>query len=102
VGKSGLIAEKSPATLFQQREPLSFFLPRAEALHGIWECSPEEMLSWAVSYGGETERNCPAVGKALQAVGDAPRHLDRKLHSTLAEASDVALGCEREGKKRVP
>src|SRR6266851_7291541 len=89
MGKSGLVARKISATLSSTGTP-SFFLHPAEAVHGdlVMLARGDSML--AVSYGGETEE----IVRLLEAIKRLEMPLitlTGKLHSTLAEASEVAL-----------
>jgi arabinose-5-phosphate isomerase len=89
MGKSGLIGRKISATLSSTGTP-SFFLHPAEALHGDLGMLARGDAMLAVSYGGETEE----IVRLLEALKrlEAPLvTLTGKIHSTLAEASEVAL-----------
>ena len=89
MGKSGLIARKISATLSSTGTP-SFFLHPAEALHGDLGMLARGDAMLAVSYGGETDEII-ALLEALKRLEMPLVTLTGKLHSTLAEASDVVL-----------
>ncbi len=89
MGKSGLVARKISATLSSTGTP-SFFLHPAEAVHGDLGMLARGDSMLAVSYGGETEE----IVRLLEAIKRLEMPLitlTGKLHSTLAEASEVAL-----------
>src|SRR5207249_8625778 len=86
---SGLIARKISATLSSTGTP-SFFLHPAEALHGDLGMLARGDAMLAVSYGGETEEIIQLL-EALKRVEMPLVTLTGKVHSTLAEAIDVAL-----------
>ena len=89
MGKSGLIGRKISATLSSTGTP-SFFLHPAEALHGDLGMLARGDAMLAVSYGGETEEIVRLL-EALKRLEIPLVTLTGKIHSTLAEASDVAL-----------
>jgi arabinose-5-phosphate isomerase len=89
MGKSGLIGRKISATLSSTGTP-SFFLHPAEALHGDLGMLARGDAMVAVSYGGETEEIIRLL-EALKRLEAPLVTLTGKMHSTLAEASDVAL-----------
>jgi len=89
MGKSGLIGRKISATLSSTGTP-SFFLHAAEALHGDMGMLARGDAILAVSYGGETEEIVRLL-EALKRLEMPLVTLTGKLHSTLAEASDVVL-----------
>ena len=89
MGKSGLIARKISATLSSTGTP-SFFLHPAEALHGDLGMLARGDTMLAVSYGGETEEIIQLL-EALKRLEMPLLTLTGKMHSTLAEASDVVL-----------
>src|SRR5277367_3950479 len=89
MGKSGLVARKVAATLSCTGTP-SFFLHPAEALHGDLGMLARGDAMLAVSYGGETHEII-ALLEALKRLEAPLVTLTGKIHSTLAEASDVAL-----------
>ncbi len=89
MGKSGLIGRKISATLSSTGTP-SFFLHAAEALHGDMGMLARGDALLAVSYGGETEEIVRLL-EALKRLEMPLVLLTGKIHSTLAEASDVAL-----------
>ena len=89
MGKSGLIGRKISATLSSTGTP-SFFLHPAEALHGDLGMLARGDAMLAVSYGGETEEIVLLL-EALKRLEAPLVTLTGKMHSTLAEASDVAL-----------
>jgi arabinose-5-phosphate isomerase len=89
MGKSGLVGRKISATFSSTGTP-SFFLHPAEALHGDLGMLARGDAVLAVSYGGETEE----IVRLLEALKrlEAPLvTLTGNIHSTLGEASDVAL-----------
>ncbi len=89
MGKSGLIGRKISATLSSTGTP-SFFLHAAEALHGDMGMLARGDAMLAVSYGGETEEIVRLL-EALKRLEMPLVILTGKIHSTLAEASDVVL-----------
>jgi arabinose-5-phosphate isomerase len=89
MGKSGLIGRKISATLSSTGTP-SFFLHAAEALHGDLGMLARGDAMLAVSYGGETEEIIRLL-EALKRLEIPMVTLTGKIHSTLAEASEVAL-----------
>jgi arabinose-5-phosphate isomerase len=96
MGKSGIIAQKIAATLSSTGSPALFLHP-AEAVHGdLGVLMPGDVVI-ALSGSGETEEILRLL-TVLKRKGDALISFCCNLHSTLAEASDVALDCgvERE------
>src|ERR1035437_4791811 len=96
MGKSGIIAQKIAATLSSTGSPAPFLHP-AEAVHGDpGGLMPGDVVV-ALSASGETEEILRLLA-TLKRKGDALISFCCNLHSTLAEASDVALDCgvERE------
>jgi arabinose-5-phosphate isomerase len=89
MGKSGLIGRKISATFSSTGTP-SFFLHPAEALHGDLGMLARGDAMLAVTYGGETEEIIQLL-EALKRLEVSLVTLTGKIHSTLAEASDVAL-----------
>jgi arabinose-5-phosphate isomerase len=89
MGKSGLIGRKISATFSSTGTP-SFFLHPAEALHGDLGMLARGDAILAVSYGGETEEIIQLL-EALKRLEAPLVTLTGKIHSTLGEASDVAL-----------
>ena len=89
MGKSGLIGRKISATFSSTGTP-SFFLHPAEALHGDLGMLARGDAMLAVSYGGETEEIICLL-EALKRLEAPLITLTGKIHSTLANASDVAL-----------
>src|SRR5947208_2605747 len=89
MGKSGLICRKISATISSSGTP-SFFLHPAEALHGDLGMLARGDAMLAVSYGGETEEIIRLL-EALKRLEMPLVTLTGKIHSTLAEACDVAL-----------
>src|SRR5271167_4463325 len=89
MGKSGLVGRKISATLSSTGTP-SFFLHPADALHGDLGMLARGDAMLAVSYGGETHEII-ALLEALKRLEAPLVTLTGKIHSTLAEASDVAL-----------
>src|SRR5208282_5579974 len=89
MGKSGLIGRKISGTLSSTGTP-SFFLHPAEALHGDLGMLARGDILVAVSYGGETQEIIGLL-EALKRLEIPLLTLTGKIHSTLAEASEVAL-----------
>ena len=89
MGKSGLIGRKISATLSSTGTP-SFFLHPAEALHGDLGMLARGDAMLAVSYGGETEEIIRLL-EALKRLAMPLITLTGAVHSTLGEASDIAL-----------
>jgi arabinose-5-phosphate isomerase len=89
MGKSGLIGRKISATFSSTGTP-SFFLHPAEALHGDLGMLARGDAMLAVTYGGETEEIIQLL-EALKRLEVPLVTLTGKIHSTLAEASDVTL-----------
>lgn len=89
MGKSGLIGRKISGTFSSTGTP-SFFLHPAEALHGDLGMLARGDAMLAVSYGGETDEIVQLL-EALKRLEAPLVTLTGKIHSTLAEASDVAL-----------
>jgi arabinose-5-phosphate isomerase len=89
MGKSGLIGRKISATLSSTGTP-AFFLHAAEALHGDLGMLARGDAMLGVSYGGETEEIVGLL-ETLKRLEVPLVTLTGKIHSTLAEASDVAL-----------
>jgi arabinose-5-phosphate isomerase len=89
MGKSGLVARKISATFSSTGTP-SFFLHPAEALHGDLGMLARGDTLLAVSYSGETEEII-ALLEALKRLEIQMVTLTGRVHSTLAEASDIAL-----------
>jgi arabinose-5-phosphate isomerase len=89
MGKSGLVGRKISSTLSSTGTP-SFFLHPAEALHGDLGMLARGDAMLAVSYGGETEEIVSLL-EALKRLEIPLVTLTGKVHSTLAEASDVVV-----------
>jgi arabinose-5-phosphate isomerase len=89
MGKSGLIGRKISATLSSTGTP-SFFLHPAEALHGDLGMLARGDAMLAVSYGGETQEIIQLL-EALKRLEMPLVTLTGCAHSTLAQASEVAL-----------
>src|SRR5690348_15828296 len=89
MGKSGLIGRKISATLSSTGTP-SFFLHPAEALHGDLGMLARGDAMLAVSYGGETQEIIQLM-EALMRLEMPLVTLTVCAHSTLAQASEVAL-----------
>jgi len=89
MGKSGLVARKISATFSSTGTP-SFFLHPAEALHGDLGMLARGDTLLAVSYSGETEEII-ALLEALKRLEIQMVTLTGRVHSTLAEASDVTV-----------
>jgi arabinose-5-phosphate isomerase len=96
MGKSGIIAQKIAATLSSTGSPALFLHP-AEAVHGDLGVLMAGDVVVALSASGETEEILRLLA-TLKRKGDSLISFCCNLHSTLAEASDVALDCgvERE------
>ena len=94
MGKSGIIAQKIAATLSSTGSPALFLHP-AEAVHGdVGVLLPGDVVI-ALSASGETEEILRLLA-TLKRKGDALVSFCCNLHSTLAQASDVALDCSVE------
>ena len=94
MGKSGVIAQKIAATLSSTGSPALFLHP-AEAVHGdLGVLMPGDVVV-ALSASGETEEILRLLA-TLKRKGDALVSFCCNLHSTLAQASDVALDCSVE------
>jgi arabinose-5-phosphate isomerase len=94
MGKSGIIAQKIAATLSSTGSPALFLHP-AEAVHGDVGVLMRGDVVVALSASGETEEILRLLA-TLKRKGDALIALCCNLHSTLAEAADVALDCSVE------
>ncbi len=96
MGKSGIIAQKIAATLSSTGSPALFLHP-AEAVHGDLGALMTGDVVVALSASGETEEILRLL-VTLKRKGDALVSFTCNPHSTLAEASEVALDCgvERE------
>ena len=94
MGKSGIIAQKIAATLSSTGSPRCFCI-RPRPCTATWACSCPAMWSIALSASGETEEILRLLA-TLKRKGDALISFCCNLHSTLAEASDVALDCSVE------
>jgi len=96
MGKSGIIAQKIAATLSSTGSPALFLHP-AEAVHGDLGVLMTGDVVVALSASGETEEILRLLA-TLKRKGDALISFSCNAHSTLAEASDVAMDCcvERE------
>src|SRR6202167_214357 len=94
MGKSGIVAQKIAATLSSTGSPALFLHP-AEAVHGdLGVLLPGDVVI-ALSGSGETEEILRLLA-TLKRKGDALVSFSCNLHSTLAQASDVALDCSVE------
>jgi arabinose-5-phosphate isomerase len=94
MGKSGIIAQKIAATL-SSTGSAALFLHPAEAVHGdLGVLMPGDVVI-ALSASGETEEILRLLA-TLKRKGDALVSFCCNLHSTLAQASDVALDCSVE------
>jgi arabinose-5-phosphate isomerase len=89
MGKSGLVARKISATFSSTGTP-SFFLHPAEALHGDLGMLARGDTLLAVSYSGETQEIISLL-EALKRLEIQMVTLTGRVHSTLAEASDVTV-----------
>ena len=94
MGKSGIIAQKIAATLSSTGSPALFLHP-AEAVHGDLGALMRGDAVIALSASGETEEILRLLA-TLKRKGDALVSFTCDLHSTLAQASDVALDCSVE------
>jgi arabinose-5-phosphate isomerase len=94
MGKSGIIAQKIAATLSSTGSPALFLHP-AEAVHGDLGVLMTGDVVVALSASGETEEILRLLA-TLKRKGDALISFCCNPHSTLAEASDVALDCSVE------
>lgn len=91
MGKSGIIAAKVAATLRSTGTAANFLHP-AEALHGdLGAVQPADVVI-ALSYSGETEELVRLL-EAIRRIGARLISLTGSPHSTLGQASDVALSC---------
>jgi arabinose-5-phosphate isomerase len=91
MGKSGIIAQKIAATFSSTGTPALFLHP-GEAIHGDIGGLAAGDVAIALSASGETEEILRLL-VILKRVGDALISFCCNLHSTLAQASDVALDC---------
>jgi arabinose-5-phosphate isomerase len=91
MGKSGIIAQKIAATLSSTGSPALFLHP-AEAVHGDLGVLMTGDVVVALSASGETEEILRLLA-TLKRKGDALISFCCNPHSTLAQASDVALDC---------
>ncbi|MES2219937.1 MAG: KpsF/GutQ family sugar-phosphate isomerase [Acidobacteriota bacterium] len=91
MGKSGIIAQKIAATLSSTGSPALFLHP-AEAHHGDLGMLAKGDVVIALSASGETEEILRLL-EMLKRIGDALISFCCDMHSTLAQASDVALDC---------
>ena len=94
MGKSGIIAQKIAATLSSTGSPALFLHP-AEAHHGDLGMLAKGDVVIALSASGETEEILRLL-EMLKRIGDALISFCCDMHSTLAQASDVALDCSVE------
>jgi arabinose-5-phosphate isomerase len=94
MGKSGIIAQKIAATLSSTGSPALFLHP-AEAHHGDLGMLAKGDVVIALSASGETEEILRLL-EMLKRIGDALITFCCDMHSTLAQASDVALDCSVE------
>ena len=91
MGKSGLIARKVAAT-FSSTGTSALFLHPAEALHGDLGVVQSGDVVVALSQSGETEELVRLL-EAIRRIGARLISLTGNTSSTLAQASDVSLGC---------
>jgi arabinose-5-phosphate isomerase len=91
MGKSGIICRKIAATLASTGTPAHFLHP-AEAIHGDLGVIQEQDVVLALSYSGETEELLRLLA-TIKRLGARLISLTGDCHSTLAQASDVALDC---------
>jgi arabinose-5-phosphate isomerase len=94
MGKSGIIAQKIAATLSSTGSPALFLHP-AEAHHGDLGMLAKGDVVIALSASGETEEILRLL-EMLKRIGDGLISFCCDMHSTLAQASDVALDCSVE------
>ncbi len=94
MGKSGIIAQKIAATFSSTGSPALFLHP-AEAHHGDLGMLAKGDVVIALSASGETEEILRLL-EMLKRIGDALISFCCDMHSTLAQASDVALDCSVE------
>jgi arabinose-5-phosphate isomerase len=92
MGKSGIIARKLAAT-FSSTGTSATFLHPAEALHGDLGIVQAGDVVIALSSSGETEELVRLLA-AIRRIGARLISLTGNPDSTLAHASDVALGCK--------
>src|SRR3990170_4650783 len=91
MGKSGIIARKLAATLSSTGTAATFLHP-AEALHGDLGIVQKGDVVIALSSSGETEELVRLL-EAIRRIGAKLISLTGYPHSTLGQASDVALSC---------
>jgi arabinose-5-phosphate isomerase len=91
MGKSGLICRKIAATLTSIGTP-AFFLHPAEAIHGDLGVIQHDDVIVALSYTGETDEILRLL-ETIRRLGATLVAITGALHSTLAQAANVALDC---------
>ena len=91
MGKSGIIARKLAATL-SSTGTAALFLHPAEALHGDLGMVQSGDVVVALSHSGETPELVRLL-EAIRRIGARLISITGQPASTLAQASDVALGC---------
>lgn len=89
MGKSGLIGKKIAATLTSTGTP-SYFLHPAESTHGDSGIITKEDVVIAISNSGETQELLNLL-PLIKRFGVKMIGMTGKIHSTLAQASDVVL-----------
>jgi arabinose-5-phosphate isomerase len=91
MGKSGIICRKIAATLASTGTPAIFLHP-AEAFHGDLGVLQADDVIVALSHSGETEELIRLLER-IKRLGARLIALTGEMHSTLAQAADVALDC---------
>lgn len=91
MGKSGIIAHKVSATLSSTGTP-AIFLHAAEAVHGDLGVVQADDVVVALSHSGETEELVRLL-ESIRRIGAKLISITGNTHSTLGQASDVALSC---------
>ena len=89
IGKSGLIAQKTAATLTSTGTP-ALFLHAGESTHGDLGIITKHDVVIAFSYSGETNEVLQMIGH-IQAIGVPLIAMTGKPNSTLAQAATVHL-----------
>jgi len=89
IGKAGLVAQKTSATLCSTGTP-SIFLHAAEAIHGDLGRVRRNDLALIYSYGGETDEVTRLL-QQLKKMGTPIIAMTGRPHSTLGRHADVVL-----------
>jgi len=89
IGKAGLVAQKTSATLCSTGTP-SIFLHAAEAIHGDLGRVRRNDLALIYSYGGETDEVTRLL-QQLKKMGTPIIAMTGRPHSTLGRYADVVL-----------